>query len=301
MSTAASKMEGLGPDEDVLAYLPMAWIGQNIFSYAQWLINGFTVNCPESQATLTADMREIGPTYYFAPPRVLEALLTQVTIRMEDAAPLKRSLYRVFRWPSPSGSWPRLLDGDRNVSASATACAIALYDGLIYAPLRNALGMSRIRVAYTAGEAIGPELFRVLPLDRHQPEAALRLDRDGGVRLRAARWPGARRHRRPTGAGAWNCAIADSGELLIRSPGLLREYYKNPEATLEVKDADGWYHTGDAGYLDADGPPANHRPGQGCRQAGGAVRCSRPSTSRTSSSSSPSSRRPWPSATDAIA
>jgi long-chain acyl-CoA synthetase len=82
---AGAEMEGLTSKEEVLAYLPMAWIGQNIFSYTQWLVCGFTVNCPESEATVTADMREIGPTYYFAPPRVLEALLTHVMIRMEDA------------------------------------------------------------------------------------------------------------------------------------------------------------------------------------------------------------------------
>ena len=71
--------------EEVLAYLPPAWIGQNIFSYAQWLACGYVVNCPESAATVTIDLKEIGPTYYFAPPRVFEGLLTSVMIRMEDA------------------------------------------------------------------------------------------------------------------------------------------------------------------------------------------------------------------------
>jgi long-chain acyl-CoA synthetase len=250
MSAAASRMEGLRVDEEVLAYLPMAWIGQNIFSYSQWLVCGFTVNCPESADTVANDMREIGPTYYFAPPRVLEALLTQVTIRMEDAAAPKRALYRqAMKVAERVGG--RLLDGETGLPLR-DRLLYRLYDLLIYGPLRNALGMSRIRVAYTAGEAIGPDLFvfyRSLGINMKQlygstetavfvcvqPNGQVRADTVGppvkGVELR----------------------ITDSGEVLIRSPGLLREYYKNPTATLEVKDTEGWYHTGDAGYLDAEG------------------------------------------------
>jgi long-chain acyl-CoA synthetase len=227
----------------------MAWIGQNIFSYSQWLVCGFTVNCPESAATVSNDMREIGPTYYFAPPRVLEALLTQVTIRMEDAAAPKRALYRgAMAVAERVGG--RLLDGQP--VSWWDRLRYRLYDLLVYGPLRNALGMSRIRVAYTAGEAIGPDLFvfyRSLGINMKQlygstetavfvciqPNGQVRADTVGpavqGVELR----------------------ITDSGEVLIRSPGLLREYYKNPAATREVKDDDGWYHTGDAGYLESDG------------------------------------------------
>ncbi len=250
MSAAASEMEGLTSQEEVLAYLPMAWIGQNIFSYAQWLVNGFTVNCPESQATVTADMREIGPTYYFAPPRVLEALLTQVTIRMEDAAAPKRRMFSYFMDVARRVGG-RILDGDASVGAG-DRLLYRLGNLCVYGPLRNALGMSKVRVAYTAGEAIGPDLFvfyRSLGINLKQlygstetavfvcvqPNGQVRADTVGppmrGVEVK----------------------VAESGELLIRSPGLLREYYKNPEATAEVKDAEGWYHTGDAGYLDQDG------------------------------------------------
>jgi long-chain acyl-CoA synthetase len=250
MSTVASRMEGLGPGEEVLAYLPMAWLGQNIFSYAQWLVNGFTVNCPESQATAAADMREIGPSYYFAPPRVLEALLTQVTIRMEDAAAPKRRLYRWFM-DHARRVGPRILDGDAGVGL-ADRLLYGIGRVLVYGPLRNALGMSRVRVAYTAGEAIGPDLFafyRSLGINLKQlygstetavfvcvqPNGQVRADTVGppvqGVELR----------------------VSEAGELLVRSPGLLLEYHRNPEATAEVRDAEGWFHTGDAGYLDADG------------------------------------------------
>jgi long-chain acyl-CoA synthetase len=250
MSAVASRMEGLTEREEVLAYLPMAWIGQNIFSYSQWLVTGFTVNCPESAATVAADMREIGPTYYFAPPRVLEALLTQVTIRMEDASRVKRWMYaRSMVLARRVGE--RILQGDATVS-TLDRLKYRLGSLLVYGPLRNALGMSRVRVAYTAGEAIGPDLFvfyRSLGINLKQlygstetavfvcvqPNGQVKADTVGppvdGVEVR----------------------VAESGEILIRSPGLLREYHRNPAATAEVKDADGWYHTGDAGYLDAQG------------------------------------------------
>ncbi len=250
MSRVASEMEKLTENEEILAYLPVAWIGQNIFSYAQWLINGYTVNCPESSDTVEANMREIGPTYYFAPPRVLEALLTQVTIRMEDAASIKRRLYDYFMAVARRVGG-RLLDGDRSVGA-LDRLRYRLGDLFVYGPLRNSLGMSRVRLAYTAGEAIGPDLFAVyrsigINLKQLygqtetavwvcvQPNGQVKADTVGpplpGVEIQA------------TG----------QGEILIRSPGLLREYYRNAEATAEIKDPDGWYHTGDAGYLDADG------------------------------------------------
>jgi long-chain acyl-CoA synthetase len=248
-SRVCSEMEGLTPGEDVLAYLPMAWIGQNIFSYAQALVTGYTVNCPESPTTVTNDMREIGPTYYFAPPRVFEGLLTQVTIRMDDASRVKRAMFRYFMDVARRVGG-RILDGAQ----------VSLFDRLryaagnvlVYGPLRNMLGMSRVKVAYTAGEAIGPDLFtfyRSLGINLKQlygstetsvfvcvqPNGQVRADTVG-----------------PPIAGV-EVKIKDSGEILLRSPGLLKEYYKNPQATAEVKDADGWYHTGDAGYLDHDG------------------------------------------------
>jgi long-chain acyl-CoA synthetase len=250
MSSVASQMENLQPTEEIIAYLPMAWIGQNIFSYSQWLVNGFTVNCPESSDTVSSDMREIGPTYYFAPPRVLEALLTQVTIRMEDAAPFKRTMFKYFMDVARNVGG-RILDGDTTVSFG-DRIKYSIGKLLVYGPLRNTLGMSKIRVAYTAGEAIGPDLFvfyRSLGINLKQlygstetavfvcvqPNGQVKSDTVGpavkGVEIK----------------------VTDLGEILIRSPGLLREYYKNPVATAEVKDAEGWYHTGDAGYFDKDG------------------------------------------------
>lgn len=250
MSSVASRLERLTDREEVIAYLPMAWIGQNIFSYSQWLVNGFVVNCPESASTVQADMREVGPTYYFAPPRVLEALLTQVTIRMEDAGRLKRSMYRrAMALARRVGE--RILDRDPTVSA-LDRLRYRLGDLAIYGPLRNALGMSRVRVAYTAGEAIGPDLFvfyRSIGINLKQlygsTETAVFVcvQPDGQVRADSVGPP----------VDGVEIRIASDGEIVVRSPGLLRCYHNNPGATAEVKDADGWYHTGDAGYFDAEG------------------------------------------------
>jgi long-chain acyl-CoA synthetase len=246
---AGADMENLTHREEVLAYLPMAWIGQNIFSYTQWLVCGFTVNCPESAATVMADLREIGPTYYFAPPRVLEALLTQVMIRMEDASAIKRRAFHYFMDVARRVGG-RLLDkqpvglGDRLL--------YGLGDWLVYAPLRNALGMSRIRVAYTAGEAIGPDLFtfyRSLGINLKQLYGSTEtsvfvcVQPNGGVKPDTVGPP----------VSGVEIRLTDLGEILIRSPGLFREYYKAPEATREAKDDEGWFHTGDAGYFDAEG------------------------------------------------
>jgi long-chain acyl-CoA synthetase len=245
----AADQEGLGEHDVVLAYLPPAWIGQNIFSYAQPFVTGYCICCPESAETVMTDMREIGPTYYFAPPRVLEALLTQVSIRMEDASRVKRWLYRTFM-DIAQRVGGAILDGKR--VGIAERLLYRLGDVLVYGPLRNVLGMSRVRVAYTAGEAIGPDLFRFyrsigINLKQLygstetsvfvciQPNGQVKADTVGpavpGVELR----------------------FTPARELLIRSPGLFKEYYKNPQATLEAKDREGWFHTGDAGYFDADG------------------------------------------------
>jgi len=244
-----TEMEGLTVYEDVLAYLPLAWIGQNIFSYAQALATGYTVNCPESPSTVTNDMREIGPTYYFAPPRVFEGLLTQVMIRMEDAGRLKRKMFQYFMDVARKVG-ADILDG-RPVGFG-DRILYRLGDLFVYGPLRNVLGMSRVKVAYTAGEAIGPDLFsfyRSIGINLKQlygsTETAVFvcIQQNGRVKPDTVG---------PPIAGV-EVKIKDTGEILLKSPGLLKEYYKNPEATAEVMDAEGWYHTGDAGYLDADG------------------------------------------------
>ncbi len=246
---AGADFDKLTSREEVLAYMPMAWIGQNIFSYAQWLACGYVVNCPESASTITIDLKEIGPTYYFAPPRVFEGLLTNVMIRMEDASRIKRGIFNFFM------DVAKRVGPDRMDGKPVGAMQSLLYgmgNAMVYGPLRNSLGFSRVRVAYTAGEAIGPDLFtfyRSIGINLKQlygstetavfvclqPDNQVRADTVGvpieGVQIR----------------------VADNGEILVKSAGLLKEYYKNPAATAEVLTADGWYHTNDAGFLDASG------------------------------------------------
>ena len=244
------RFEGLTDREDVLAYLPPAWIGQNMFSYTQFLTTGFTVNHPESPETVSIDMRDIGPTYYFAPPRVLEGLLTHVTIRMEDAGRFKRWLYRrAMGLARRVGD--RILDGGAGVGP-LDRLKYALGDLLIYGPLRNTLGMSRVRVAYTAGEAIGPDLFvfyRSIGINLKQLYGSTEtsvfvcVQANGQVRDDTVGPP----------CEGVDIRVADNGEIQLRSPGLFTGYYRNPKATAESYTEDGWYHTGDAGYLDTDG------------------------------------------------
>lgn len=239
----------LGPGDNIMSYLPMAWVGDHLFSVAQWLVGGFTLNCPESSETVMNDMREIGPSYYFGPPRTFEGLLTAVSIRMEDAAAPKRWLYAKFMAlaqrvgaeilnGAPVGFSDRLMYAIGNV--------------VIYGPLRNVLGMSRIRVAYTAGAAIGPDLFRFyrsigvnLKQFYGQTEtcAYVCLQQDGKVKLQTV----------GSAAPGIELKIAPDGEVLVRGVSVLKEYYKRPDATAEVLDADGYFHTGDAGVLDAEG------------------------------------------------
>ena len=246
---AGADFDKLTSSEEVLAYLPPAWIGQNIFSYAQWLSCGYVVNCPENASTVMIDLKEVGPTYYFAPPRVFEGLLTTVMIRMEDAGRIKRGMFNFFMSVAKRVG-PDRMNG--KPIGMVQRLLYALGNVLVYGPLRNTLGFSRVRVAYTAGEAIGPDLFtfyRSIGINMKQlygstetavfvclqPDNEARADTVGipiqGVEIK----------------------VADNGEILVKSPGLLKEYYKNPAATAEVLTADGWYHTSDAGFIDASG------------------------------------------------
>ncbi len=234
---------------EMLAYLPMAWVGDHVYSYGQSYVAGFCVSCPESSATVLTDLREVGPTYFFAPPRIYENILTTVMIRMEDAGWLKRKTFHYFmKLARRVGS--HILDG-RPVGLKERLL-YALGDLLVYGPLRNTLGFSRIRIAYTAGEAIGPDIFefyRSLGVNVKQlygqTEAAVfvTMQPDGQVKLDTVGTP----------APQVEIKIAENGEVMYRSPGVFHSYYKNPEATAETKTADGWVHTGDAGYFDEDG------------------------------------------------
>ncbi|MBI2319151.1 MAG: AMP-binding protein [Betaproteobacteria bacterium] len=240
----------LAAEEEVLSYLPMAWIGDHLFSYCEALVAGFTINCPESADTVMTDMREIGPTFYFAPPRIFENLLTQVMIRMEDAGALKRWMFHAFMEVARRCG-ADILAGKPGI-AFADRLLYWLGNIFVYAPLRNVLGMSRIRVAYTAGAAIGPDLFRFyrsIGINLKQLYGSTEtcayvcLQPDGEIKLDTVGKP----------APGVEVRIADSGEVLVKSAAMLKEYFRRPDATAESIDGQGYFHTGDAGFFDDDG------------------------------------------------
>jgi len=245
-SKNSSIFDDLKASDEVLAYLPMAWVGDYTFSMGQALWTGFCVNCPESPETMMTDLREIGPTYYFAPPRVFENQLTDVMIRMEDASKLKRWMFKKAMAHAKTVG-PALLSG---LSVGLMdRIKYLLGDIFIYGPLKNTLGFSRIRVGYTAGEAIGPELFdfyRSIGINLKQlygqTEATvfITLQPDGEVRADTVGVP----------APGVEVRIADDGEIHYRSPGVFVEYYNNPESTASTKDEEGWVATGDAGFFE---------------------------------------------------
>ncbi|MEM8551558.1 MAG: AMP-binding protein [Pseudomonadota bacterium] len=244
-----SAFDNLTEADEVLAYLPLAWVGDHYLNYAQGLVTGFCMACPEGPDTVQHDLREIGPTFYFAPPRVFEGLLTRVLIRMEDAGAIKRWLFRTFMDVAKKHGEALL---DKKPVPLGGRIAYGLGHLLIFGPLKNVLGFSRIRVAYTAGEAIGPELFsffRSLGINLKQlygqteaflyvtaqPDGAVRADTVGppmpGVDLR----------------------IDEAGEVQFRSPGMFVEYFKASDKTDETLTADGYVKTGDAGIFEPDG------------------------------------------------
>jgi len=245
-SRNSSDFDHLNAGDEILAYLPMAWVGDFIFSVGQAFWTGFCVNCPENADTMMADLREIGPTYYFAPPRVFETQLTNVMIRMEDAGRFKKWLFKVSMDHAQKVG-PDILDG--KPVGLMDRIKYFLGDLAIYGPLKNTLGFTNVRVGYTAGEAIGPEIFsfyRSLGINLKQlygqTEACVFITQqpDGGVSADCVGVP----------SPGVELDIRENGEVYYRSPGVFVEYYNNPESTADTKDAEGWVATGDAGYIE---------------------------------------------------
>ena len=245
----AAVWENLQESDNILAYLPMAWIGDHIFSFAQSYIVGFCVSCPESPETVMTDLRELGPTYFFAPPAIFENLLTTVMIRIEDAGWLKHKMFHYFMAVARRCG-PNIADG--KAVGLADRALFWLGNILVIGPLKNILGLSRVRLSYTAGEAIGPDIFnfyRGIGLNLKQlygsTEASVFVTIQPNDEIK------------PDTVGTPSpdveLRIADDGEVMFRSPGVFQEYFKNPEATAKAKTEDGWVHTGDAGFIGEDG------------------------------------------------
>ncbi len=241
----ANEFDNLDENADTVAYLPMAWVGDHVFSYAQCITAGYCVNCPEGPETVSIDRKEIAPTYMFAPPRVFEGMLTHIMVRMEDASKMKKKLFDYFlEYANQVGE--RILNGDK-VSLFARL-KYAVGEFCVYGPLKNEMGFSRVRVAYTAGEAIGPEIFkfyRSIGLNLKQlygqteSSVFITSQPDGQIYADTVGVP----------MPDVEVKIADSGEVMYRSPGAFLGYYKNDDATKDTKTEEGWVHTGDAGIF----------------------------------------------------
>ncbi|MEJ0078610.1 MAG: AMP-binding protein [Alphaproteobacteria bacterium] len=236
----------LDEKEETIAYLPLAWVGDHLFSYAQHYVAGYCVNCPEAGETVIEDRREVGTTYAFAPPAVFENLLTLTMVRMEDAGRAKRKMFRFFI--EHARKWGEKILNKEPVPLTARLI-YRVGDVLVYGPLKNRFGLTDIRVGYTAGEAIGPEIFRFyrsLGLNLKQlygqTEASVYITAqpDGEIYADTVGKPNI----------DVDVKIADNGEVLFKSPGVFQGYYKDPEKTAETKTPDGWVRTGDAGFID---------------------------------------------------
>lgn len=245
----ANEFDHLDETETVLAYLPLAWVGDHVFTYAQAYIAGYCVCCPESMETTDEDRREIAPTYFFAPPRVFEVLLTAVMVRMEDAGKTKSRMFHYFM-DVARRTGERILNGEQ--VGFVERLKYWLGEFFVYGPLKNRMGLTKMKVGYTAGEAIGPEIFkfyRSLGINLKQlygqTEASVYISAqpDGEIRADTVGRP----------SPDVEIRIHDNGEVMYRSPGVFLGYYKNDEATGKTKTKDNWVHTGDAGFFDKNG------------------------------------------------
>lgn len=244
-----AQLEGLTVEDRTLAYLPMAWIGDHFFSFAQASVVGFTVNCPENQATVMGDLREIAPTYFFAPPRVFEGILTDIAIRMQNASIFKQFVYdALMKIARRTGV--RLLEG-RPVGV-VDRMLYRFGETLLYRPMLNTLGLNHVRVAYTAGEALGPEIFdffRGLGVNIKQ----LYGQTESSVYVCVHRNDEVRSDTVGAPAPGVEISFSDRGELLYRSPGVFVSYFDAPDEANAIKNAEGWVKSGDAAVLTEGG------------------------------------------------
>jgi long-chain acyl-CoA synthetase len=247
--------EALAASEDVrandewLCYLPMAWVGDALYSTVMSLLVGFACNCAESPRTLLRDLRELGPTAFLGPPRIWENFLTSIQVKAADATFLKRKVFQIFRDLAVRAELRR---SDRKKVPPLMRLGLLLGNLFVYGPVRDQLGLGRVRWAYTGGAPLGPDTFRFF--------------RSFGINLKqiygstelcgvAALQPDSEADPNTVGrmCRGIDVQIASNGEVLIRSLGTFRGYYKEPDETSSALIEDGWLRTGDAGFVDPRG------------------------------------------------
>ena len=243
------KVEDVRHDEEWLAYLPMAWAGDAVYTLVLGLLKGFTVNCPESPQTVQRDLREVGPTAFLAPPRIWESMLTGIQVRAADATPLKRW---VFERCLTAAREAEILRSERKRLPARLRLACAFGETLVYRPVRDQLGLRRTRWCYSGGGPLGADtfrFFRALGVNLKQIYGSTELSGLASLQLDSEADPNSSGRPCP----GVEVRIGDRGEVLVRSRGVFRGYFKNDEATSQAIDAEGWFHTGDAGFLDSRG------------------------------------------------
>jgi long-chain acyl-CoA synthetase len=245
----AMRAEEFRVDDDYLAYLPMAWVGDAFYTLIMSVVVGFAINCPESPETVQRDLRELGPTLVLAPPRIWENMLTAVQVKGADASPLKRWVFERFRRAAEQAE---ILRSENKPIPLGLRLTCALGELFVYGPVRDQLGLRRTRWALTGGAPLGPDTFRFFrSIGVNLKQVYGSTETTGLVSLQPSR------EANPTTAGrpcpGIDVRIGDRGEVLVKSAGIFRGYLKNEEATREVIDPEGWFHTGDAGFIDPRG------------------------------------------------
>jgi long-chain acyl-CoA synthetase len=236
-------------EDDYLAYLPMAWMGDAFYTLVMSLYVGFTVNCPESPETVQRDLRELGPTQLLGPPRIWENMLTSVLVRAADAGPLKRRVFESFRTVAEQ---VEVLRAEGKPVPLGLRIKYALGEFFVYGPVRDQLGLRRTRFALTGGAPLGPDTFRFFrAIGVNLKQVYGSTETTGLVSLQPSR------EANPTTVGrpcvGIEVKIAERGEVLVRGASIFCGYLKNDEATREVIDPEGWFRTGDAGFVDPQG------------------------------------------------
>jgi long-chain acyl-CoA synthetase len=246
---ALAASEDIKPTEEWLCYLPMAWVGDALYSTVMSLLVGFTCNCPESPRTLLRDLRELGPTAFLGPPRIWENLLTSVQVKAADATPLKRKTFETFR---DLAARAELRRSKGKPIPLLMRLGLAVGNALVFGPVRDQLGLGRVRWAYTGGAPLGPDAFRFFR------SFGINLKQIYGVTelcgVTSVQPDG---EADPNTVGRMcrgiDVEIASSGEVLVRSPGAFRGYFKEPNETQAALTEHGWLRTGDAGFVDSRG------------------------------------------------